>query len=44
MMASQLMEVDQRNALQAYVTALDDELKKHNELRTLMSKSVRYHF
>lgn len=39
MMASQLMEVDQRNALQAYVTSLDDELKKHNELRPVMSKA-----
>jgi Pleckstrin homology domain len=42
MMASQLMEVDQRNALQAYVSALDDELRKHNELRSLMSKAVSY--
>jgi PH (Pleckstrin Homology) domain-containing protein len=42
MMPSQLMEVDQRNALQAYVIALDDELKKHNELRPLMSKAVSW--
>jgi hypothetical protein len=42
MMPSQLMEVDQRNGLQAYVAALDDELKKHNELRPLMSKAVSW--
>jgi len=38
-MASQLMEIDQRSALQNYVAALEDELKKHNESRSLMAKA-----
>jgi hypothetical protein len=33
MFASQLMEVDQLRALQAYVHGVEDELQKHNELR-----------
>ena len=41
MMASQLMEVDQLRALTAYVTNVEEELKKHNELRGLMAMAVR---
>ncbi|RMZ86365.1 hypothetical protein DV736_g6408, partial [Chaetothyriales sp. CBS 134916] len=33
MMASQLLEVDQLKALQAYVNAVEEELQKHNEMR-----------
>ena len=40
MMASQLMEVDQRNGLLAYVTGVETELKRHNELRGLMGMAV----
>jgi hypothetical protein len=40
MMASQLMEVDQRNGLLAYVTSVENELKRHNELRGLMGMAV----
>ncbi|QDS71449.1 hypothetical protein FKW77_003712 [Venturia effusa] len=36
MMASQLMEIDQLRALTAYVANVEEELKKHNELRSLM--------
>ncbi|OCT47455.1 Sec7 domain containing protein [Cladophialophora carrionii] len=36
MFASQLMEVDQLRALQAYVTNVEEELQKHNDLRSLM--------
>ena len=36
MFASQLMEVDQLKALQTYVSNVEDELQKHNELRGLM--------
>lgn len=37
MMASALMEVDQLKALQTYVKNVEDELQKHNELRSAMS-------
>jgi hypothetical protein len=40
MMESQLMEVDQRNALAAYVGELEVELKKHAELRGIMGRAV----
>jgi hypothetical protein len=40
MMESQLMEVDQRNALAAYVGELEVELKKHAELRGTMGRAV----
>ena len=36
MMASQLLEVDQLRALQAYVKNVEEELSKHNELRQAM--------
>ncbi|KIX07643.1 uncharacterized protein Z518_02296 [Rhinocladiella mackenziei CBS 650.93] len=36
MFASQLMEVDQLKALQTYVSNVEEELQKHNELRGLM--------
>lgn len=36
MFASQLMEVDQFRALQTYVNNVEEELQKHNELRSLM--------
>ena len=36
MFASQLLEVDQLKALQTYVSNVEDELQKHNELRPLM--------
>ncbi|KAI1612388.1 hypothetical protein EDD36DRAFT_384015 [Exophiala viscosa] len=36
MFASQLLEVDQLKALQIYVNNVEDELQKHNELRSLM--------
>ncbi|KIW28640.1 uncharacterized protein PV07_08284 [Cladophialophora immunda] len=36
MFASQLMEVDQLRALQTYVTNVEEELQRHNELRGLM--------
>ncbi|KIW88954.1 uncharacterized protein Z519_10438 [Cladophialophora bantiana CBS 173.52] len=36
MFASQLMEVDQLRALQTYVSNVEEELQKHNELRGLM--------
>ena len=36
MMASQLMEVDQLRTLQTYVKNVEDELAKHNELRSAM--------
>jgi hypothetical protein len=36
MMASALMEVDQLRALQTYVKNVEDELQKHNELRSAM--------
>lgn len=40
MMASQLMEVDQLRGLTAYVANVEEELKKHNELRPLMGLAV----
>jgi hypothetical protein len=43
MMESQLMEVDQRNALAAYVGELEVELKKHAELRGIMGRAVCFH-
>lgn len=36
MFASQLLEVDQLRALQTYVSNVEEELQKHNELRGLM--------
>jgi hypothetical protein len=36
MMASQLLEVDQLRALSTYVKNIEDELRKHNELRSPM--------
>ncbi len=36
MFASQLMEVDQLRALQTYVANVEEELQKHNDLRSLM--------
>ncbi|KPI44394.1 PH and SEC7 domain-containing protein [Cyphellophora attinorum] len=36
MFASQLLEVDQLRALQAYVHSVEEELQKHNELRGAM--------
>ncbi|ETN45526.1 uncharacterized protein HMPREF1541_09358 [Cyphellophora europaea CBS 101466] len=36
MFASQLLEVDQLRALQAYVHGVEEELQKHNELRAPM--------
>ncbi|EXJ59684.1 hypothetical protein A1O7_03830 [Cladophialophora yegresii CBS 114405] len=36
MFASQLMEMDQLRALQAYVANVEEELQKHNDLRSLM--------
>lgn len=36
MFASHLMEVDQLKALQSYVSNVEEELQKHNELRSLM--------
>lgn len=36
MFASQLLEVDQLKALQTYVSNVENELQKHNELRSLM--------
>jgi hypothetical protein len=44
MVSSVLMEVDQRKALQAYVDAVEDDLKKHNDLRSLMGSAVSYYF
>jgi hypothetical protein len=40
MMASQLMEVDQKRQLDAYVQNVEVELHKHNELRPLMGMAV----
>jgi hypothetical protein len=40
MMASNLMEVDQLRALTNYVFNVEEELKRHNELRGLMGGSV----
>lgn len=36
LVSSQLLEVDQLHALQAYVKGVEDELQKHNELRAPM--------
>lgn len=36
MFASQLLEVDQLRALQAYVNSVEEELQRHNELRGAM--------
>ena len=41
MMASNLMEIDQLKALSNYVAAVEDDLRRHNELRSLMSRAVR---
>lgn len=41
MMASNLMEVDQLRALTNYVANVEEELKRHNELRALMGCAVR---
>ncbi len=40
MMASVLMEVDQLRALTAYVQSVEEELRKHNELRGAMGNAV----
>ena len=40
MMASQLMEVDQKNALTAYVSSVEEELKKHLELSHSIKRAV----
>lgn len=40
MMASQLMEVDQLRELSTYVANVEEELKRHNELRPLMGMAV----
>ena len=40
MMASQLMEIDQLRELSTYVANVEEELKKHNELRPLMGMAV----
>jgi hypothetical protein len=40
MMASQLMEVDQLRQLTAYVKGSEDELEKHNELKTAIELAV----
>lgn len=40
MMASALMEVDQLKALVAYVRSIEDELQKHNQLRSPMLLAV----
>jgi Sec7 domain/Pleckstrin homology domain len=42
MMASNLMEVDQLRALSGYVQNVEEELKKHNELRPLMGTAVSF--
>jgi hypothetical protein len=42
MMASQLMEVDQHKDLNLYVVNVEEELKKHNELRSLMGMAVSF--
>jgi hypothetical protein len=42
MMASQLMEVDQHKDLSTYVVNVEEELKKHNELRSLMGMAVSH--
>lgn len=40
MMASNLMEVDQLKALTDYVDSVEEELRKHNELRGIMGLAV----
>jgi hypothetical protein len=40
MMASQLMEVDQHKDLSTYVNNVEEELRRHNELRPLMGMAV----
>jgi hypothetical protein len=40
MMASQLLAVDQLRELSAYVANVEEELKRHNELRPLMGMAV----
>ena len=40
MMASQLMEVDQLRALEAYVECVEGDLRRHNELRGAMVLAV----
>jgi hypothetical protein len=42
MMASQLMEVDQLRQLTAYVKGSEDELEKHNELKTAIELAVGF--
>lgn len=41
MMASVLLEVDQLKALTIYVKNIEEELQKHNELRSAMALAVR---
>ena len=41
MMASQLMEVDQLKALKDYITSIESDLSKHNELRQPLGLAVR---
>jgi len=40
MMASQLMEVDQLKALKDYITSIEGDLSRHNELRQALSLAV----
>jgi hypothetical protein len=42
MMASQLMEVDQLRQLTAYVKGSEEELEKHNELKTAIELAVSH--
>ena len=42
MLASQLLEVDQLKALSAYVRNVEEELRKHNELRGAILLAVRF--
>ena len=44
MMASQLMEVDQLKALTAYVSNVEAELARHNELKQGIELAVSAHF
>jgi len=40
MMSSQLMEVDQKTALEDYLLSLDEEFSRHSELRPMMTNAV----
>ena len=42
MMASQLMEVDQLKALTAYVSNVEMELGRHNEMKHAIELAVRF--